>query len=330
MSNIVDFENLDKKLSDIILSNNFIKLQKYFNKAKHIFYIGNGGNLAIADHAAIDTSRLTDKNVKAPGSGILVSSIIADTNFPVWLENWILMQTRGLKSSECLVLGFSCSTSGESSNALLNAIKFANKKKIPTALISAQVKEDLPKITIPIIQNVVFYHTSEIISMALTYQLIHGAGFKCPSIAQKASSRKFNKLGINEKELISNEHFPPNFDHEKNNIAIDFDGVLHNFNKGWYDGTCYGDPIKGSLEAVKKIAKKYKIIIFSSKVRPDRPLVRGKNGYQLVKEWLKKHGYSKYISEITHEKPRANYYIDDKAVLYDGDWKKVLGQVKVK
>ena len=33
------------------------------------FFIGNGGNLAIADHV-IDTSRLTNKNAKAPGSGI--------------------------------------------------------------------------------------------------------------------------------------------------------------------------------------------------------------------------------------------------------------------
>ena len=105
--------------------------------------------------------------------------------------------------------------------------------------------------------------------------------------------------------------------------------MLHNFNKGWYDGTCYGDPIKGSLEAVKKIAKKYKIIIFSSKVRPDRPLVRGKNGYQLVKEWLKKHGYSKYISEITHENLELTTTLMIKQ-FFTTAIGKVLGQVKVK
>lgn len=327
MSNIVNFENLSSKINEIVTSKNFYNLQKLFNKAEHIFYIGNGGNLAIADHAAIDTSRLTNKNVSAPGSGILVSSIIADTNFSVWLENWIDMKSRGLKKKSCLIIGLSCSSSGESSDALLNAIKLGDKLGIPTALVSAQEKTNIPKNTIPINQNTIYYHTSEIISLALTYQLIHGAGFKCPSISQKASSRKFNKLGVQQEEIISNEHFPPNFDHEKNNIAIDFDGVIHNFNKGWHDGTCYGKPIKGSLEAIKKISKKYKIIIFSSKVRPDRPLVKGKTGYDLVSEWLKKNKYSNYISEITHEKPRANFYIDDKAVLFSDNWVEILRKI---
>ncbi len=321
---IVNFENIGSKINEIICSKEFYKLQKLFNKCEHIFFIGNGGNLAIADHAAIDTSRLTNKNAKAPGSGILTTSIIADTNFPVWLENWIKMSTRGLKKQNCLVIGLSCSSSGESSNALMNAINFADKAGMSTALVSAQDKGDLPTKTIPIVQNAIYYHTSEVVSLALTYQLIHGAGFKCPSISQKASSRKFNKLGVAQEKIISNEHFPPNFDHEKNNIAIDFDGVLHNFNKGWHDGTCYGKPIKGSLDAVKKISKKYKVIVFSSKVRPDRPLVNGKTGYELVSNWLKKNKYSKYISEITHEKPRANYYIDDKAVLFSNNWNDVL------
>ena len=36
---------------------------------------------------------------------------------------------------------------------------------------------------------------------------------------------------------------------EKSNkvIAIDFDGVIHNDNLGFNDGTIYGEPIKGSL-----------------------------------------------------------------------------------
>lgn len=325
--NIVNFENISSKINQIITSSQFYKLQKAFNKHEHIFYIGNGGNLAIADHAAIDGSRLTNKNIKAPGSGIVASSIIADTNFSVWLQNWLLLNTRGIKKKNCLVIGLSCSTSGESSNSLLNAIIYADQNGMSTALFSAQEKSGLPKKTIPIIQNTIYYHTSEVVSLALTYQLIHGAGFKCPSISQKASSRKFNTLGVSEEKIISNKHYPPNFDHEKNNIAIDFDGVIHNFDKGWHDGTCYGRPIKDSLEAIKRISKEYKIIIFSSKVRPDRPLVNGKTGYELVSEWLKKNKFSQYISEITHEKPRANYYIDDKAVLFSNNWKDILKKI---
>ena len=115
------------------------------------------------------------------------------------------------------------------------------------------------------------------------------------------------------------------FEYEEKNIAIDFDGVIHNFNKGWHDGV-YGKPLKGSLNAIKKLSKKYKIIIFSSKVRSDRPLVNNKSGLQLVDEWLSKHGFSDYISEVTSEKPRANYYVDDKAVKFV-NWKNTLEEI---
>ena len=105
--------------------------------------------------------------------------------------------------------------------------------------------------------------------------------------------------------------FPPGFEQDAKNIAIDFDGVIHNFDKGYYDGTCYGDPIPGSLEAIQKLSKEYNVIIFTAKAKPSRPLVNGKTGIQLVSEWLAKHGILHCVSEITAEKPRAILYIDD-------------------
>jgi len=125
----------------------------------------------------------------------------------------------------------------------------------------------------------------------------------------------------------SNKHVPPGFEKELENIAIDFDGVVHTFDKGWHDGTCYGEPIEGSLEAIKKIAEKYDIIIFSAKVRPDRPLVNGKTGKELVIEWLENKGVMKYVKDITHEKPRAQFYIDDKAIKFENNWSKIIKEV---
>ena len=107
------------------------------------------------------------------------------------------------------------------------------------------------------------------------------------------------------------EHMPPGFEGENNNIAIDFDGVIHEF-KGWGDGTCYGEPLEGALEAIKLLSKKYNIVIFTAKSKPNRPLVEGKTGTELVWEWLKKYNIDQYIKEVTAEKPRACLYIDDK------------------
>ena len=58
-----------------------------------------------------------------------------------------------------------------------------------------------------------------------------------------------------------NKDVPPGHEKEINNIAIDFDGVIHTFDKGFHDGTCYGDPIKGAEEALKKITSNEKKVI---------------------------------------------------------------------
>jgi len=117
--------------------------------------------------------------------------------------------------------------------------------------------------------------------------------------------------------------FPPGFENEVNNIAIDFDGVIHTFDKGFHDGTCYGEPIPVSIDAIKDLSKKYNIIIFTAKAKPNRPLVNGKTGVELVKEWLDKHGILECVSEITSEKPRAKVYIDDHGYRFE-NWSDTL------
>tara|TARA_B100000886_G_C20343390_1_gene457597 strand:+ start:381 stop:779 length:399 start_codon:yes stop_codon:yes gene_type:complete len=125
----------------------------------------------------------------------------------------------------------------------------------------------------------------------------------------------------------TSQQVPPGFENELNNIAIDFDGVIHNFDKGWHDGTCYGEPIPGALEAIKNLSQNYKIIIFTAKAKPNRPLVQGKTGLTLVEEWLKKYGIFKYVSEITSEKPRAQIYIDDRGYRFI-NWDKTFHDIK--
>ena len=125
-----------------------------------------------------------------------------------------------------------------------------------------------------------------------------------------------------------NQHVPPGMETQLNNLAIDFDGVIHNFDKGWHDGTCYGDPLPGALDAIRTLSEDWNIIVFSAKVRPDRPLVEGKTGYELVDEWLQDHGVRDLVAEITHEKPRAQHYIDDKAIEFTNNWAEILERLK--
>jgi hypothetical protein len=122
--------------------------------------------------------------------------------------------------------------------------------------------------------------------------------------------------------MIEN-NFPPGFEEEAKNIAIDFDGVVHNFDKGYHDGTCYGEPLEGSLGCIRALSVHYNVVIFTAKAKPSRPLVNGKTGTELVQEWLEKHGVMKHVSEITAEKPRAFLYIDDKGYRFN-NWKDTM------
>ena len=120
-----------------------------------------------------------------------------------------------------------------------------------------------------------------------------------------------------------NNKYPPGKELDNLNLAIDFDGVIHTFDKGYFDGTCYGDPIPGSLEAIKSLSSKFRIIIFTAKAKPDRPLVTGKTGSELVWEWLEKYGVAEYVHAVTSEKPRAFLYIDDNGYRFE-TWENTL------
>jgi len=99
----------------------------------------------------------------------------------------------------------------------------------------------------------------------------------------------------------------------KKNIGIDFDGVIHKCSKGYHDGTVYDDPIDGSLESLKTIKEMgFNIIIYSCKSRSDRPSVNGKNGTEMIWDWLEKHNVKHLVSDVVSEKPRAICFIDDK------------------
>jgi len=116
------------------------------------------------------------------------------------------------------------------------------------------------------------------------------------------------------------------FEDETYQIGVDFDVVIHANSKGFYDGTVYDDPIPGSRDALIALSKKYKIIVFSAKARKDRMLIGGKTGVELIWEWLKKYDMDQYVEDVTAEKPRAVYYIDDKAIRFV-DWNSALKEV---
>ena len=115
-------------------------------------------------------------------------------------------------------------------------------------------------------------------------------------------------------------------DTEKSQLGLDFDGVIHKNSKGFHDGTIYDEPLEGAIEGVKYLNEKlgYDLVIYSCKANPDRPLINGKNGIELVWEWLDKHGIKQNVKDVTYIKPNAVAYIDDKGIRFES-WKQIKG-----
>ena len=95
---MLNIENMDQKFHKVVQSDEWKELQTKFNQATNIYVLGHGGNLGIADHAAVDISRLSNgtKNAQAPGSAIVDTSLINDTNFDQWMVQWVKQLTTGM------------------------------------------------------------------------------------------------------------------------------------------------------------------------------------------------------------------------------------------
>jgi len=102
-------------------------------------------------------------------------------------------------------------------------------------------------------------------------------------------------------------------------VAIDFDGVIHQYSKGWRDGTIYDPPVEGAREAMEKLHRRYDIVIFTTRVNP---AMRGADTQiDEIIGWLERYGFRRgeHYDDITHAKPAALVYIDDRA-LHFTDW----------
>jgi len=312
---MLNFENIGDKFVHVVHSPEWEELQQKYNGCNEIYVLGHGGNMAIADHAAVDMTRLSNgtKNAICPASGVVATSYINDTNFEQWMVNWLTARTTNRTVSQMkksLVLGIS--SSGNSVD-ILKALQWAETNGMQIAMITSKdIPMKIDHLT-KVILGADYYHTAEVLTLLLTYQLTHGSGNVCPPIGQN-DPEDLKKL--NWKGGKIREHSYPD---EQINVGIDFDKVIHKCSKGYYDGTIYDEPVTGAFEALQKLSESYVVIVYTCKAKPDRGLVNGKTGTELVWEWLKEHNMAQFVSKVTAEKPRARFYIDDKAIRFT-DW----------
>jgi len=320
---MLNIENIGERFVEIVNSPEWQEFQEKFNNCDDIYVLGHGGNLAVADHTAVDITRLSNgrKNAMCPGSGCVATSFINDTSFDQWMVNWLDCRTAVRSAAEMkrsLVYGIS--SSGRSTD-VIKALQWASEHGMQIALVTGQPMTVPIKDLTMVELGTEFYHSTEVLTLLLQYQLTHGSGRECPPIGANSA---VDLKKANWKGGKIREHSYPD---EKINVGIDFDGVVHKNSKGYYDGTVYDEPVEGSYDALKTLAENHTVIIFSAKARTDRGLVNGKTGIELIWEWLEKHDMAQFVNKVTAEKPRARFYIDDKAVRFT-DWKSAFDMIE--
>lgn len=134
------------------------------------------------------------------------------------------------------------------------------------------------------------------------------------------------------KKVVFRNYYPEQYQHssERNNrVMIDFDGPIHRYSKGYGDGDIYDSPSKGAKEMIDWLKNHgYEIVIFTtraSKTNSDEQGTDHRKDIMKVENWLKSYGIPYDL--ITAEKLAADFYIDDKAFHYGGDWNAVKNQI---
>lgn len=130
-------------------------------------------------------------------------------------------------------------------------------------------------------------------------------------------------------------------------IAVDFDGVIHAYSKGWLDGSLYDDPVPGAIESLNVLMVEYSVYVHTTRRPGD------------VGSWLKPYGFDVTTDDtcpscrgtsgiscpiclssgmllfwnergkllVTPRKLPALVYVDDRGLRFTGSWDRALSDL---
>ena len=194
---MIDFENIEEKFKLVAESKSWKALVADFLKCKKIYLIGNGGLHFTAAHGATDCTRLIDnKLVLSFDSNGYITSCANDHGFENLFVRWL--ETAGTTDdySKSMVIGLSCS--GNSKN-ITRALSWAKATGYNVGMISGQSSKRLEKGISEVVLNCKYFHTCEVLTLILFYQLIHECGSKCPAILDEIKRKDPWALGKDDK-----------------------------------------------------------------------------------------------------------------------------------
>ena len=104
-------------------------------------------------------------------------------------------------------------------------------------------------------------------------------------------------------------------------VVFDFDGVIHSYSSGFKGIDIIPDAVvDGIKEAIAEIrAAGYKVVVVSTRCREEI-------GKLAIENYLVVNGI--VVDEVTHTKPPAIVYIDDRAICFNGKASELLERIQ--
>ena len=107
-------------------------------------------------------------------------------------------------------------------------------------------------------------------------------------------------------------------------IVIDFDGVIHSYEKGWQDGHIYGTPVSGFFEWAEEAKQHFTLAVYSSRSDSHKNLKPMRDWFSVqLQAWRWDHPHSDLTIldfDFPLRKPPAWVSIDDRVIRFNGRW----------
>jgi len=180
---LFDYTKFDIAYKDIMKSSEWNKACEFYKSSKIILFYGHGGNLGIAEHAAIDATRITksEKIGMSLGSSIQTTSLANDNGYDNLFTAWLdfTIKSLSLKKEDVCCVGIT--STGKSKN-FKEALKYIEDNNIKSIYFTANTLKNNKDYHAEIFTDLETYHEAETMALGLTYDLISAAGYKCPKI----------------------------------------------------------------------------------------------------------------------------------------------------
>ena len=183
---LIDFENIENKFEQTLTTKEWEQFVKDFQESDDIYVVANGGLWSVGNHAADDCTRLfakagIKKHISTLESQCLMTSIANDYGYNNLFLSWLDLakQTGKMDGKKVMIIALSCS--GNSKN-VISCLHWAEKNGYKSALISGAESQVLPAGINEVNLECKYFHTVEVLTLILFYELIHLIGAECPTI----------------------------------------------------------------------------------------------------------------------------------------------------